>query len=87
MVRLVQQLEQTNGAVMRAKRDLTTVQITKSQAKKLDRIAAKAGVNRSILIRWMVDSLDPSSVRIGLNNPTVQSIELTAPAEAELVAA
>jgi len=61
---------------MKSKRDLTTVQISKAQARKLDRIAAKAGVNRSILLRWMVDSLDPSSVSIGLTSPIIRPVEL-----------
>ena len=60
---------------MKAKRDLTTVQITKAQADKLDRIADQAGVNRSILVRWLVDRLDGSTVSIGLTSPIVQSIQ------------
>lgn len=69
---------------MKAKRQVTNVQITKAHAAKLDRIAAKAGINRSTLMRLIIDKLDPA-LPISLTVPTVSSIQQ--PAETELAAA
>lgn len=61
---------------MPVKRDsMTNVRITKKHAAKLDKIAANSGVSRTVLMRWIIDGIEPSTMRPGLITRTVQPVE------------
>ncbi len=59
---------------MAAKRDLTTIQISTRNLKKIDRIAKAKGVSRSAVVRWAIEAYDPSFLESGSNNPTVKPV-------------
>lgn len=59
---------------MATKRDLTTIQISTRNLRKIDRIAKAKGVSRSAVVRWAIDAYDPSFLENGLNVPTVKPV-------------